>query len=236
MIASSTARKVPRGARRRQELVDVAEQLFLERGYVDTTMQMVAETAGASKETLYRHFASKELLLAEIVGRKATLISGPDAAIQQNGPPDQVLFEFGFGLLRIILRSQSACLFRTVVAEADRSPQLGDLFYARGPGVTTERLAAYLERASQLGELRCEDPLGAARLFLGAVIAHYHVRRLVQSSWKLPTEAEIKRHVQAAVSMFLACYAARGAAGARAPHPPRGGPLSKPKRITGKDR
>jgi len=110
-------------------------------------MQMVAEAAGASKETLYRHFASKELLLAEIVGRKATLISGPNAAIEQNAPADQVLFAFGVGLLCIVLRDQSACLFRTVVAEAARSPKLGDLFYSRGPGVTTERFAAYLSRA-----------------------------------------------------------------------------------------
>ena len=217
------------------ELVDVAERLFMERGYADTTMQMVAEAAGASKETLYRHFDSKELLLAEIVGRKATLISGPDAAIQQDGPPHEVLLEFGIGLLRIILRSQSACLFRTVVAEAERSPQLGDLFYARGPGVTTERLAAYLERASRLGELRCKDALGAARLFLGAVIAHYHVRRLVQSSWEPPTEPEIKRHVKSAVSMFLACYAPEGIATPR-PHRQSRGKRLSPKGITGKNR
>jgi TetR/AcrR family transcriptional regulator, mexJK operon transcriptional repressor len=233
MRASTATRKVPRGARRRVELVDVAEQLFLDRGYADTTMQMVAEAAGASKETLYRHFASKELLLAEIVGRKATLISGPDAAIEQGGPADQVLFEFGVGLLRIVLRNQSACLFRTVVAEAARSPQLGDLFYSRGPGVTTERLAAYLARASQSGELRCKDPLAAARLFLGAVVTHYHVRRLVQSSWKPPKEAEMRRHVKGAVDMFLACYAARGTVEAQVRNSPRDKRSPKSKRTTG---
>jgi TetR/AcrR family transcriptional regulator, mexJK operon transcriptional repressor len=209
MTAMTNARKIPRGARRRIELVDVAQQLFLERGYADTTMQMIAEAAGASKETLYRHFASKELLLAEIVGRKATLISGPDTAIEHDGPPDQVLYEFGLGLLRIVLQGQSACLFRIVVAEAARSPELGDLFYARGPGMTAERLAAYMERATRLGELQCDDPLAAARLFLGAVVAHFHVRRLVQSSWTPPPDAEIERHVKAAVGMFLAYYAPR---------------------------
>jgi AefR-like transcriptional repressor, C-terminal domain len=56
-----------------------------------------------------------------------------------------------------------------VVSEAVRTPELGDLFYRRGPGLMAERLAGYLEVASKRGELRCDDPWSAARLFLGAV-------------------------------------------------------------------
>ncbi|MGA7810243.1 TetR/AcrR family transcriptional regulator [Bradyrhizobium sp.] len=206
MTASAAARKVPRGERRRMELVDVAEQLFLERGFSDTTMRMIAERAGASKETLYRHFASKELLFAEIVSRKAMQISGPDAALARGGKPEVVLTELGLGLVRTILSGQASCLFRTVVSEAVRTPELGDLFYQRGPGLMAERLASYLELASKRGELRCEHPLGAARLFLGAIASHYHVRSLVQSNWSAPTEQEITGHVDAAVAMFLARY------------------------------
>jgi TetR/AcrR family transcriptional regulator, mexJK operon transcriptional repressor len=203
------ARKVPRGERRRMELVDIAEHMFLERGFADTTMQMIAERAGASKETLYRHFASKELLFAEIVSRKASEISGPDAAIARGGSPERVLGELGTGLLRTILTGQTSCLFRTVVSEAARTPALGDLFYQRGPGLTLQRLTVYLERASKRGELQCDDPLTAARLFLGAVATQLHLRSLVQSGWQPPAENEIKRHVKAAVTMFLARYGSR---------------------------
>jgi len=209
ITATSCARKVPRGERRRIELIDVAEQTFLERGFADTTMQVIAERAGASKETLYRHFASKELLFAEIVRRKASEVSGPDAAVARGGSPERVLTELGIGLLRIILTGQTSCLFRTVVSEAVRSPELGDLFYQQGPGRTLERLTAYLKSVSQRGELQCDDPLTAARLFLGAVVAQFHLRGLVQSDWQPPTENEIKRHVKAAVTMFLARYGSR---------------------------
>src|ERR1700685_4605474 len=91
MAKSAVTRKVPRGERRREELIDVAEKIFLERGFPETTMQMIAEAAGASKETLYRHFESKEFLFAEIVSRKARLISGPDGAIARGGSPEVVL-------------------------------------------------------------------------------------------------------------------------------------------------
>src|ERR1700744_2528184 len=85
MPKEAISRKVPRGAKRREELIDVAEKIFLERGFPETTMQMIAEAAGASKETLYRHFESKELLFAEIVSRKSHLISLPVAAMTRGG-------------------------------------------------------------------------------------------------------------------------------------------------------
>ena len=208
-------RKVPRGDRRRMELIDVAEKMFLERGYADTTMQVIAEAAGASKETLYRHFESKELLFAEIVGRKAQMISGPDTGITRGGAPEAVLLELGTNLLRAISRGQSSFLFRTVVAEAVWTPELGDLFYENGPGLTVTRLTQYLADATEKGALHCDDPLMAARLFHGAVVSQFHLCRLVQSSWKPPTSAEIDRHVKAAVSMFLAEFGPRRTGRAR---------------------
>ena len=210
MPKTAVIRKVPRGERRRGELIDVAQKMFLERGFADTTMQMIAEAAGASKETLYRHFASKELLFAEIISTKARQISGPDAPMSRGGNPETVLSELGVNLLRTILTGEASFLFRTVVAEAARSPELGNLFYARGPGLTVERLTQYLAEASARGEVHCEDPTVAARLFLGAVVSQFHLRRLFQSDWKPPTEKEISRHVEAAVSMFMAKFGAPG--------------------------
>jgi len=203
---SAGARKVPRGARRRMELIDIAERIFLERGFTATTMKAIAERAGASKETIYRHFASKELLFAEIVSRKARRISGSEGALASKARAETVLLEFGIGLLRAILTGEGAFLFRTVVAEVDRAPKLGDLFYERGPGLTAKRLTEYIAAASRRGELDCDNPSVAARLFLGAVVSHYHVRRLVQSGWKPLTDAQIGRHAEAATSMFLARY------------------------------
>ena len=72
-------------------------------------------------ETLYRHFASKEALFAEIVGRKAARISGPDSALARDGTPEQILFELGHSLLSMMTKRDTSSLFKVVVAEA---PQL----------------------------------------------------------------------------------------------------------------
>jgi len=188
------------------ELAAIAERVFLMRGFSDTTMQMIASQAGGSKETLYRHFKSKEALFAEVVGRRAARISGPESALARDEVPEVALFDLGISLLRMMTRKDAASLFRIVVAEAPRAPKLGAIFYAQGPGATLERLTKYLRAAAGRGQLRCRDPLRAAKLFLGAVVAQHHLHSLIGQPHAAISEAEMRRHVREAVSMFLACY------------------------------
>src|SRR6202034_4801101 len=99
-----------------RELADVAVQVFLERGFANTTMQMIASRAGGSKETLYRHFASKEALFAEIVDRKAALISGPQSALARDEAPETTLCELGLTLMHLMMKSDTSSLLKIVVA------------------------------------------------------------------------------------------------------------------------
>lgn len=46
-----------------QEIAEVAERLFLERGYESTTVQDVAEAVGISQRTFFRYFATKDEVL-----------------------------------------------------------------------------------------------------------------------------------------------------------------------------
>ena len=62
-------RVVKAAAVRRLELVDLAERLFLEKGYERTTVNDVIDAAGVSKGAFYHHFRSKEDLLEAIAAR-----------------------------------------------------------------------------------------------------------------------------------------------------------------------
>jgi AcrR family transcriptional regulator len=60
-------------ARRRRQLLDVALQVFAERGFHDASMNDIAVMAGVTKPVLYQHFASKRELFTELlsdVGRE----------------------------------------------------------------------------------------------------------------------------------------------------------------------
>jgi TetR/AcrR family transcriptional repressor of mexJK operon len=190
------------------ELAAVAERVFLKHGFSDATMQMIASEAGGSKETLYRHFASKEALFSELISARAAAISGPESALARDEPPEKALTELGMNLMHLVRKGDSSSLFNIVVVEAHRAPDLANIFYNQGPGATLKRLTEYLRAATQRGELACPDPQQAAKLFLGAVISHHHLHCLMGKPSKALTETDMRKHVKAAVEMFLSHFAA----------------------------
>src|SRR6516165_6761035 len=64
-----------RKADRKRQLVAHAKQLFVTKGYQDTTTEKIAESAGVSEPVLYRHFKSKKALFLEVLQeiREATI-------------------------------------------------------------------------------------------------------------------------------------------------------------------
>jgi TetR/AcrR family transcriptional regulator, mexJK operon transcriptional repressor len=204
----TSAAPIPRGERRRREIAEVAERVFFESGYADTTMQMIAVRAGASKETLYRHFGSKEGLFAEIVETRAkSFLDDLDENFERPDSVEGVLRNLGLRMLDTMVGDEGISLCRVVVAEASRNPELGEIFFARGPDRVRARLAEFLAAARARGELSCADPTLAARVFLGAIVTSYHLTRLVLQSPPVATREEVRAHVDEVVDMFLLKYA-----------------------------
>jgi AcrR family transcriptional regulator len=89
------ANRLP-AARRRQQLLEVALEVFGERGFHVTSMNEVAEAAGVTKPVLYQHFRSKRDLYREVLtdvgGQLLDAITKATAAARS--PHEQV--ELGF--------------------------------------------------------------------------------------------------------------------------------------------
>jgi AcrR family transcriptional regulator len=51
-------------------ILEVAERIFFQYGYSNTSMEEIANECGMSKKTIYKHFTSKEEMLIECVKRK----------------------------------------------------------------------------------------------------------------------------------------------------------------------
>ena len=54
---------------RKNEILDIAERLFMERGYENTTINNILSVSGIAKGSLYYHYKSKEDVLDGIIGR-----------------------------------------------------------------------------------------------------------------------------------------------------------------------
>ena len=188
----------------------MAERVFLASGYGATKMQDVATEAGASKETIYRHFGSKEGLFAEVVSNRARGLRR-DLVTEVDDPKsvDRVLRDFGTNLLRALTSPEVASFFRMVVAETARDPALGHLFYSLGPGRTIAELANYLTAARAKGLFLGTDPGLAASLFVGAVVADAQMRCLLLHEGPRPNAAEIEDRIREITRIFAATYLPR---------------------------
>ena len=86
------SRRREAATRTRDRMLDAARRRFAEHGYVATTVEAIAETAGVSPQTFYTAFGSKRGVLfalldnmpaaADPAGLAADLASAPDAAGQ----------------------------------------------------------------------------------------------------------------------------------------------------------
>ncbi|WP_091717615.1 TetR/AcrR family transcriptional regulator [Methylobacterium phyllostachyos] len=202
---------IPRGARRRAEIARAAEQVFLQHGFAETTMQMVALAAGSSKETLYRHFGSKEDLFIEVVNARNNEVRQVlDANLASEGPIPIVLRSVGIALLDCMCSPTVVALARMIVNETHRHPALGEAFYAMAPGRTLQKLTGYLAEARARGEFTGDDPERAAEIFTGSIMGKFVPLMLFTPHAFAITPAQIERHVTEAVAVFVARYGARG--------------------------
>lgn len=170
-------------------------------------MQRVAEEAGASKETLYRHFKSKDDLLIEVVFvRTGALRKALDANFESGAPLVTVLRETGRNLLEAMGDGEVLSLLRIVMTETVRNPELGRALLRNGPERTTGKLATYLEAAKGRGDFHGSNAELAASLYIGAVAGGTILINLMSVPVRPLTSAEIDERVDEAVALFQARY------------------------------
>jgi TetR/AcrR family transcriptional regulator, mexJK operon transcriptional repressor len=119
----------------RERLRTAAHRLFLQQGYLATSVDAILAKAGiSSKETLYRHYASKEALFVDVLDRLTHAQPGfSDALAALPQPRDLASLRRALTFLsREILASMSQPnylpLVRIIFAESPRFPELGSLF------------------------------------------------------------------------------------------------------------
>jgi hypothetical protein len=117
------------------------------------------------------------------------------------------LIHVGQSFLALILSPTARSIYRIVIGEVQRFPELGRVFYQSGPALVTGRLVEFLQRADARGQVRVYDPVMAAKRFIGALQGPLHLRRLI-GLIEQPDEAELQLAVLIAVDGFLRSYAA----------------------------
>jgi TetR/AcrR family transcriptional repressor of mexJK operon len=206
-----------RSAIKRRAIIDAATGMFLKGGFLGTNMDEIAALSGVSKQTVYKHFSSKEALFIEIVGGM-TQVTGDkvhnDAAdFPEGGDLAAYLDDYAFRQLSIVVTPRVMQLRRMVIGEVGRFPDLAKVLYERGPLRAMGILADMFKRLAARGLLRIDDPKMAASHFNWLVMSQALNEAMLLGDAAIPRPAELRRQAAAGVRVFLAAYGRNEKAG-----------------------
>lgn len=194
---------------KRRQILDGARKVFMDFGFDGASMGEIARSAGVSKGTLYVYFADKNQLFEAIVEEEA--LEKGQVAVNFDPARDvaTTLREFGETYIAMICRPGGGSAIRTVMAIAERMPDVGRRYYDRVLEKTIGRLAEYLDAHVKRNELAIDDCQLAASQFMLMCQASLFLPFIFQAA-PPPSQERIKEVVGSAVRMFLAAYRAKG--------------------------
>ena len=199
---------------KRRQIVQAAGKLFVTQGFETTTMDAIAREAGVSKATVYAHAKNKQELFAACVRGVATQVYQSVDAEQgdrdggEAGGAEDMLRRFALRFLEVIMSPPAQGVYRMVVAEAPRNPELGRIFFEQGPAVVQSRLIAILEALRDAGALDIDDPLIASQEFLGLMQGRFHLPCVLGTLGEL-TAQDRAEAAERTARTFMRAYAWR---------------------------
>jgi TetR/AcrR family transcriptional regulator, mexJK operon transcriptional repressor len=211
-LQTSATAETGRTDRRRQAIIQAATEVFLRHGYLGATTDEVAARASVSKQTLYKHFADKQHLFAEVIlDTTVQVVDGLSNAVastlEDAEDVRKALRDLADGFLRGLLQPDVLRLRRLVIAEADRFPEVGRAWFDRGFDRTLVILGEAMRRLADRGLLHnLSDPTLAAYQFAGLVLYQPMNQIMFAGPDALPPADKLNRIADSAVEMFLATY------------------------------
>jgi len=156
-----------RDSRVHEAVHEAVNALLAEQG-MRLSMEAVAARAGCSKQTLYAHYGCKQGLLSAVMRDQIALTT--DHLEDENQDVRSGLLGFAERHLELLSRPHVIQTCRLIDAESHRFPDQARQIYSDGVAALQDRLAQWLRRASERGQLRHDDPHAMAELLLGMIV------------------------------------------------------------------
>lgn len=178
----------------------------MELGYEAASVAEIARRAGCSKQTIYSRFPAKADLFKAVIRRGTDSVHEafngilvPDQAVEK------VLYKYGENLAHILRQPEAQRFFRTVTAASKSFPEMAEFFWEYGSQQGKKHLGEYLRLQARAGVLNIEHPMVAAQMFDSLCFGPGPL--MTTLGLPLPgSPAQIRRHVQEAVRIFMAAY------------------------------
>lgn len=183
----------PRSQKTHQAVLDAANDLLREAGFAGVTIERLAARSGVSTASIYKHWPSKNAIVAEAFGRMATAA----LPVPAGGEPLADLIDFAVASLTFH-SIESGRVFFQLLAACSMEPSGARYFQEYYLGPRRETMLPLFIRAIDAGELREGVDLNVAMdVIFGAAVF-----RLMRDAAELD-EATIRRTIELSVSGLL---------------------------------
>jgi len=159
-------------ADRRQQIVDVAAELFSQKGFSGTMTKEIADRVGVSEAIIFRHFESKEALYSAILDYKVrqTAEQIQEHLKQAESRKDDFAFfrTLAFDLLEMYRNDPT--LMRLLMFSGLEGHKLSEIFFESTMNEVRMLLRRYVAQRIEDGTFRKIDPIIASRAFGGMIV------------------------------------------------------------------
>ena len=203
-VAPSTGRR----PEKTEAILEAAGQLFREHGYGAVSMDQIAREAGVSKATVYAHFESKERLFAAMIHNGCRAYAeGLMPALTEMEDVREALTRICYEIERFLLAPKTLGIYRVIIAEGPRFPELAEAFIEAGPLPFSRMLAEFFEAANRRGALNVPNPRLTAHQLVWLVRGPLYLERMLNLSARVWDKHSVDDVVTSAVEMIMKSYA-----------------------------
>ncbi len=163
------------GDERREQICQVAMRLFGENGFRGTTTKEIANAAGVSEATVFKHFANKDELYAAILDHKSCDHGFEDPfseVAEQLAAKDDFGVFYGMALHALNHHEEDEDFLRLMMFSALEGHGLAREFYEGFVTVVYEFLGGYIRQRQADGAFRSVEPRVVVRSFVGMFVHH----------------------------------------------------------------
>lgn len=162
---------------RRNQIIDVAIELFASKGLDVTTVDEIAQAAGISKGTIYLYFKSKDDIFDAILAERSAmpqfidLMGDAETSTAAERSLQAFLEQFGNKFLDAM--DNYHLVFRMVLVSAHRYPAQAERVYNNLILKANKMLAEFLVAQAKAGRIRrLDSPLVTARCLVGMLLMY----------------------------------------------------------------
>jgi AcrR family transcriptional regulator len=187
-----------------ERVLAAAFHAFAVKGFHGASMLEIATRARVSKKTLYERFRDKANLFRALLawGCRNNL---PEAPPPADGAPETALRAHAASVLLAMMRPESLALFRIVIAEAGRFPEIGRLFDEMTRTASAAIVKELARRLDAAGLYSIANRVAFAEDFIGLLRGDVYFRAAI-GVVPPPSRDALIRHANRSMDMLLAAY------------------------------